>query len=131
MPTEVVEFLKLGPDWLSAIGTISAVIVALYLARRDKRIRPVGSATIYVVLERGTQATPEFVTFTVTNIGTRAFVLTGISWRSGIFKKNHYLVIPPQNELSTRLPVKLADGDQAAVYIPLLEFRHNSLLCHP
>ena len=32
------QFINSFSSWLSAIGTVAAVIVALYLARRDKRI---------------------------------------------------------------------------------------------
>jgi hypothetical protein len=36
-------------------------------------------------------------------------------------------MVPPHNEYSSRLPAKLADGEQASYSIPLGDFRKNSL----
>lgn len=127
MSTQILDLLRLLPDWLSAIGTIAAVIVALFLARRDQRIRLAGSANVYVLFERGDLKNPHYVALTITNVGTRTFMLTGISWRTGVIKKHHFFILPPANDLSSRLPLKLADGDQAALYLPLEDSREVSL----
>ena len=88
----ITDWLHLLPEWLTAIGTLSAVIVALYLARRDKQIRCVASAAVYVMLGPGIPA-EEFVQVTVINIGTRGFTVSGISWRTGILKKDRKSVV--------------------------------------
>lgn len=39
MDVEFWKFINTFAPWLSALGTIAAVVVSLYLARRDKSIR--------------------------------------------------------------------------------------------
>jgi hypothetical protein len=121
------EFLKSLPEWLTALGTLLAVVVALYLARRDKKIQASVSATVYRLLDPTRQDSPEFVTVTVTNVGTRSFTLSTIYWQTGVFKRTTYLMVIPVNEYSSRFPLKLADGDQAMYSIPIDDFRRNSL----
>jgi len=123
---EISEYIKLIPEWLTATGTLLAVIVALYLARRDKSIQCVGDSSIYVVIDPGlTDSRSEYVILTVTNVGTRGFTLKGLSWRMGIVKRKYYFLVPPPNTYSSRIPTKLADGDQAAFYFPIENFRKN------
>jgi hypothetical protein len=118
------ELLKSLPEWLTAIGTLLAVIVALYLARRDRSIRCIAESTIYVLIDSANvDAASEHVTITVTNIGTRVFTLGGVSWRLGLFKRQNYFLIPPPNQYSSRIPVKLSDGEQASFHFPIAHFR--------
>ena len=46
-------FINSFADWLSALGTIGAVIVALYLARKDARITLRVVSGLRVIVERG------------------------------------------------------------------------------
>lgn len=121
------DILRLIPEWLTAIGTLLAVIVALYLARRDRLIRCLGSARISHIFVVGEDNTSIHVAIAVTNIGMRSFVFTGVSWRLGIFKKRNYEFLPPRNEYSNELPIKLQDGEQAKLFIPLEAFRANTI----
>jgi hypothetical protein len=80
-----------GLDWnlidglsglLTAIGTLSAVIVSLWLALRNTPVRlrvDVGIGKILLekqLYERVSQE-PDFVIITVTNVGRRGVTLTG------------------------------------------------------
>lgn len=119
-----INILQAIPDWLTAIGTLLAVIVALYLARRDRSIRCIAESTIYVLIDSANvNAAAEYVTITVTNIGTRVFTLRGVSWRLGIFKRQTYFLIPPPDAISSRIPAKLTDGEQASFHFPIAHFR--------
>jgi hypothetical protein len=114
------------PEWLTAIGTLLAVIVALYLSRRDRNVRLSASASIYLLIEQGSDNHEKFLATSVTNIGTRTFTLSGISLQTGIFKKKYYWIPPPINSYSSKMPIKLADGDQASYYLPMKDFNEHS-----
>ncbi len=53
-------FINSFAGWLSALGTIAAVIVALYLARRDSRIRLKVVVGLRLLLQRDAAERPEF-----------------------------------------------------------------------
>jgi hypothetical protein len=58
-------------DWLSALGTISAVIVALYLARRDRKPNAqVTSSVSYEVSLLGASNEPVNINFNIVNVGS-------------------------------------------------------------
>ena len=114
------------PEWLSAIGTLFAVVVALYLARQDKRIRLVGSASRATIIGASPNKLDEVVSISVTNLGTRQFTLTGIYWVSFFLKRKHYLQFIDANALSSKLPIQLKDGEQATYLIPLKEWVKNA-----
>jgi hypothetical protein len=66
---------------LTAIGTLSAVIVSLWLALRDTRIRLRVNVGIRKILLEGkaydrVSQEPEFLIVTVTNIGRRVVTVT-------------------------------------------------------
>ena len=126
MDSTQVDILNRVPDWITAVGTLLAVIVALYLARRDRLIRCVVNTNIYVLVDPTQANHPTFVTILVTNIGTRSFVLSSISWRTGLLVRIHFVMIPAINEYSSCFPVKLSDGEQANFYFPIDDFQRTT-----
>jgi hypothetical protein len=61
-------------DWVSGLGSLSAGIIALYLARASQRIRLKGYCGLRMIVGFGN--TPqEVVSFVVTNVGTRSTVI--------------------------------------------------------
>lgn len=116
------NLLWLLPEWLTALGTLLAVIVALYLARRDRLIRCVGNAAVGEFKGSTSGEHPKYVAITTTNIGTRSFTLSNISLCIGIFKKRSFWMKPVENEYSSPLPTKLSDGEHANFFIPVESF---------
>lgn len=105
--------------WGAAIGTISAVIVALYLARSDRIIRIRLSAGHRLV-----GSGPDLEKYQhncaikAVNMGFRKVTITGIGWKVGYLKKrtcDQILSMPP---FPSTMPITLADGDEATWYIP-------------
>jgi hypothetical protein len=102
---------------LTAIGTLSAVIVSLRLALRDTRIRMKVDAGIGKIFPEGIGyermlQEPDFLIITVTNVGRRVFTVTGLFWKNrlmpgGVFQK------PGERPLSAQVPARLQDGEQA------------------
>ena len=110
-------------DWVSGLGSLSAGIIALYLARASQRIRLKGYCGLRVIVGFGT--TPqEVVSVVVTNIGTRSTVINNISMRVGRFRKKRFAIITlVRDQCSVGIPYALADGQDAHWGIPLDQSR--------
>lgn len=113
-------FLNTFADWFAALGSISAVIVALHRKAR----RP--SATRHrrrcpkVGLGAGLTNEPEeVVSIRITNVGGRQAQVIGLGWRTGLFKRRYLERAPSFNPLDTPLPVRLRDGEEVFYRIPL------------
>lgn len=95
---ETWEFINSFAPWFSAFGTLTAVILAIYLARRDKNIRLEISA------------------------GHREAQIVNIGWKIGFFKKEYSIqTLIPNDQISSPMPVRLKDGEEAKYFIPLNE----------
>jgi hypothetical protein len=137
------NFINSFSGWLSAIGTLLAVVVSLWLARRDYRIRVKASVGIRKVLfERKIYQTleeePDFLIISVTNIGRRVVTVVGLLWKNRLIRRTRFQFpgeapLPLAHHL---LNVKLPNGKNAVVEIAKLrdyclsaahpEGRHNA-----
>ena len=114
------EFINSFSSWVAAFGTVGAVIVSLLLARRDKTVRIEVTAGLRLSVIPGTQPPyPELLCISITNIGHREAQITSIGWKIGYFKKQCMVQTIINNGISSILPVRLKDGEQATYYIPL------------
>jgi hypothetical protein len=118
---ETWKFINTFAPWLSAIGTIAAVWVSLYLARQERMKLYVGAGhrLIFTPGQKGPHS--EYIVIHIVNIGNREAQITNIGWKVGFFKKQRQYaiqVIEPDG-LSSPLPVLLRYGEQANYYIPL------------
>jgi hypothetical protein len=116
MDKQTWQFINTFAPWLSAIGTISAVFVSLYLATQDRRVRLKISASVQVLVQNG--HSEEFVGISAVNVGRRELTITGIGWKMGIFRKRGFFQLGFSHH-STPLPTRLEDGETAIFLIPL------------
>lgn len=117
---ETWKFINTFAPWLSAIGTLLAVAVSLYFARHDKRIRLEVNAGHRLIVTPGQKGPhPEYLVIRIVNIGHREAQITNIGWKVGFFKKQHAIQTTIRDGLSSPLPVRLKDGEEASYYIPL------------
>lgn len=108
-------------DWVSGLGSTSAAVVALYLAKASQRIRLEGYCGMRTVLQQGMPRV-EVLSIVVTNVGTRATVISTISFRVGGFRKKRVGIITAvRDAYSVGIPFPLADGQQGHWGIPLGE----------
>jgi hypothetical protein len=108
------EWLNIAASWASAVATFAAVIVALWLARRDRQPRLLVRPSI-VRLLRGGQRYAEglpLYSLMATNIGSPPVMVTAPCWRVGLFRRKVLYQIPPDLPSSTPLPKELAHGQQ-------------------
>jgi hypothetical protein len=118
------NFINGFSGWLSALGTLLAVIVSLWLARRDSSVRlkvHVGIRKIFVerkIYERPAEE-PDFLLIAVTNVGRRVVTVTGLLWKNRLVPRLWVFQMPGEAPLSAQLPIRLQDGDEADFAMPL------------
>lgn len=117
MKQETFQILNTVGTWLAGIGTLSAVIVSLYLARRDSKVKLKVCAGHRVLVTPGQKATPDYCSIRVTNVGFRPATITGIGWKVGLLKKKYGIQTVHGHPASSNLPVKLDYGDEASYLI--------------
>jgi hypothetical protein len=116
MDETTLRILEVIGVWVSSIGTLAAVIVSLWLARREA-VRLQVSAS-HRLLFRSNEPVEQYVYVQVINVGTRPARLLGIGWQGGIFKwgpfkKQFYIQNPGHHPSNSQLPITLQDGDVA------------------
>ena len=122
MSRDTWRFINTFAPWLSALGTLSAVALSLYLARRDKTVRLEVSAGHRLLVTPGTPGPwPEFLAISVVNIGHRDAQITNIGWRVGILRKRHAIQTTITDGMSSQLPIRLRDGEEAKYFVPMNE----------
>lgn len=118
MNREAWQFINTFAPWLSAIGTIAAVIVSLYLASSRNKIKLNITAGHRVLAGLGTVHFPEYLMIKIINVGFRTARVTGVGWRVGFFKKEYAIQVIDKGEYSSPLPIDLSDGQEATYLIP-------------
>jgi hypothetical protein len=112
------DFINSFSNWFSAIGTIGAVIVSLYLARGRSRIKLHISAGHRILAGLGTGKFPDYVSISIVNRGFRKVRITGIGWKVGLFNKQYADQIVNNLLWSSPLPIELEDGQEAKYLVP-------------
>lgn len=114
-----------------AVATFLAVLIALYLARREQSLRIRVSAGLWSIFSEGS-VTP-VVAVTVDNIGLRKVGITGIGWTTGFFGRI-FSILPVlrarschQMEdyswiINKRFPWQLEPGESRSTYFKRDEF---------
>jgi hypothetical protein len=112
---------------LSALGTLAAVIVALYLAVRDKRSKLSVTSSIMQMMPsgRGSQQ-PSVIVLTVTNTGFMPAAVKGVFWQAGFFRKQKFVQQPSEHMLTEKLPKELAHGQQVVLTWDLETMRQGA-----
>lgn len=100
--------------WLSGIGSLSAVIVTLWLVRREKYVR-LAVETGYATSSMGQSA----IMARVTNVGVRKANIKEIYIKAGLFRSSIDVPLPIQLRVSPILPTTLEDGDFIEIDLPM------------
>lgn len=97
--------------WLAAIGTVGAVVVALWLARRGHRVLLNAHVGIRLIIGGG--VSQECLAFRVTNLGDRPVTIVQIGWRAGARKKRVHAIQVVSESQSDQLPKRIDHGETA------------------
>ena len=127
MDVEFWRFVNSFAPWLSAIGSLSAVAFALYLARQDKRVRLDVSVGHRLLATQGVAGPHHsYLAIKVTNIGHREAQISNLTWKTGIIRKAYAIQTTPRDDMSSAVPIRLKDGEEANYFIRL-DDEHNWL----
>jgi len=108
-------------DWVSGIGSLAAVITALYLSHWSQRVRLAFSCRHMAVVGQGVPS-QDLVLFSATNIGSRSTVVRNITMRVGFLRPRYAIVMLHHRDLyCAGIPKALSDGESADWGIPLNE----------
>ena len=113
-------FINTFAPWLSALGTIAAVIVSLRLARSATTPKLRVSAGVDVIIGSDGVEYPKYLSVRVTNIGNPDAEVNGIGWEAGIFRIHNFAQFfdwGPFNQ--QQLPVRLKFGEGVTMRIPM------------
>jgi hypothetical protein len=120
MDTEFWKFVNSFAPWFSAIGSLSAVAFALYLARQDKRVHLDVSVGHRLLVTQGvTGPPPSYLAIRITNIGHREAQISNLTWKTGIFRKAHAIQTISNDAMSSPMPTRIKDGEEARYYVRL------------
>ena len=101
MDSETWRFINTFAPWFSAIGTIAAVIVSLYLARARRPIKlEVRSGHRILVGDSSELKYPEYIFIGAINVGHRVAYITNVGWKTGCLKKIHAIMTIQENRYS-------------------------------
>ena len=101
------------------IGTLIAVVVALYIANRSMRPKIRAWVGHRVSIVPGSKESyPELIVFGIVNKGERSLVISQIGWKVGLLNKRHAIQRYDES-MSSKLPISLDYGEEATWYIPL------------
>lgn len=123
------DIVNAAAQAVSALGTLAAVIVALYLARHQVRANLAIRTTVVRLVTPGVPDSDEgrFLRVGIANSGFRDVKIISMGWQVGrIIRRAHFHQLLPLNALSSSLPAKLAPGDTADFYYPWEQFIKNS-----
>ena len=116
------KFINTFAPWLSAIGTLLAVGMSLYISYSTRKIALNITSGVYVFNEGGVDE--EYLTIYVTNTGYRTVFLNSfacISFQVGLFKKTtigigHKYI---DSHKSSNFPCKLGENETASLSVKI------------
>jgi hypothetical protein len=123
------EWIEIILSALTSLGTLAAVIVALYLASRERKDRIRARARERAILNHPTQPNnPLFViNIEVTNLSLHPVTITLLGWTVGIFRKQYFVQVPDWTDpLTFKLPQRLEYGESAHYNLPRADFFKNA-----
>jgi len=122
---EVRQWLDVGAEYLTAVGTVGAVIVALYFSRKHRREKISVSAAIHYSVgpEQTLAESTRLYGLTATNVGFATVTVQNLCWRVGVLRKKVLYVDTWGLEWPTESPPKtLRRGDWLTVRLPQEQF---------
>lgn len=112
------SFINSFANWVAAIGTVSAVIVSLYLALNTSRPKAKLSIDIRNIIDLEHNGDyPEIVSIKMVNTGERLIHITNLGWKLGVFNKRYAVQVINGTRFSQGIPVSLEYGNEANWHI--------------
>ena len=123
------EWIELIFNALTSLGTLAAVIVALYLASRERKDKIRARARERTILNHPKRPNDPLpvINVEVTNLSLHPVTVTSFGWTVGAFRKQHFVQVPDWTDpLTFKLPTRLQYGESAHYNFPREEFFKNA-----
>lgn len=105
--------------WVSSIGTVAAVITSLWFSYRQNRLRLSVTAGHRIIINPGSNQTPEYCMIRVVNKGDRMARIISVGWQAGRFRDKVYFAQVFGTPGFDDVPKNLEHGEEATFMIPL------------
>lgn len=109
---EIQVWVAVG-TWVAGLATLTAAVVALYLARRSERVRLKVRVGLTEVIIGDGSPFQKHLDISVTNIGERPVTINTVGWAIGKGKHRRYCIQTVSGPFTTQYPVELAHGKTA------------------
>lgn len=114
------RFINSFAPWLAAFATLTAVLVALYLARKDKFIKLRITTEVSLIQGGGRYAgLPQYISIIIVNQNIRRAI---IQYYGFYVKSETYQIIPLDDGISSTCPITLNDGESARYMLENKDF---------
>ena len=121
------EIINLIISFLAAAGTITATVVALYLANRQEPVHL--KVSVYQAVVTGTEPLPNYLAISIVNRSRIPIQIDAIGWELPKMKRGLCMMLKP-NELyenlnpGAKIPFYLAPGQKSSTFtIPWDKFK--------
>ena len=108
-----IQIVNAAGTWVAGIGTLAAVIVSLWLARRSIRVRLEVRCRVYFVEYGKPVQLVKCIAFRVANLGERAVAIEHVGWAVGRRKSVRRVYFEIDDRLGPGLPRRIEPGDAA------------------
>jgi hypothetical protein len=106
-------------DWVSGIGSLTASVVALYVALDSKRIKLRGYAGTRLIVGQG-RPSREILAVSATNVSQRPTVISNISFTFSVWRWRRQGIVTFFESVDTHgIPKTLVDGETGSWHVPL------------
>ncbi len=118
----IVEVINLATQILTAVGTVGAVIISLWVTRQSKIIHANGMVTLSTIymptnlLSNTYQAVEEAIIITITNIGVKPFKIYNICVEDKLLKMQ-YIITTDYKNIHCMEPLHLFLESESGNYI--------------
>jgi hypothetical protein len=116
---DTLQILDVIGTWLSGVGTLLAVVVALYLARSEKAVRLKITAGVRLIITPGEDQSSEVAEISVANTGARTVFITNVLWRWGVVRRRYAVQVIGSAMDSLKLHQRLDVAHRGSFYIEL------------
>lgn len=118
MVTTTLQLWSVIGTWVAGLGTVSAVIISLWLALHHNKIKLKVTAGHRLVITPGEEDAPEFCSIHVVNVGVKPAKIISVSWRVGRGKNKRHMIQSFNIQPYETVPKLLTEGEDVSFMVP-------------
>jgi len=119
------QFWGVVGTWVASIGTVGAVITALWFSIHQNTVKLSVFVGIRTLATPGQTDLPDYCSIQIVNIGLRPAKITVVTWSVRRWRTRKQIIQPFFSPQFDALPKTLAEGEQAMFMIPLSDIGND------